>query len=117
MVSFFNRLARKLFSGNSVRKPIRRQPVRLGLEALEDRMCPSFTWDWVGANGAAWGTASNWRRTDNNSVGVPAGGDTAEFVGTSQNAPKILGNTNDVFIHLTRNFHGTIEVASSATFS
>jgi hypothetical protein len=86
MSSVFSRLANKFFGGNTTaRKLIRRKPVRLGLEALEERAVPT-TWTWTDADtihNDNWSNTGNWSDLSNPMHhGTPISGDVAAFSST-----------------------------------
>ncbi len=70
----FTQLKHRFFGGKKVvRKPIRRDSVKLNLEALEERWCPA-TDIWQAHSAGTWSNGSDW------SLGAPpSSGDTAVF--------------------------------------
>ena len=113
-MNFVSRLARRLFSGatQKLTKPTRRKPVRLGLEALEERWCPTST-TWTNAGGTNnWSDPSDW------SNGVPQSGWTAVFDGGHNVGVNVNQNTpTTINITLQNGYTGHFTIIPTHTFN
>src|SRR5262249_49117505 len=96
-------------------KPIRRHSVKLNLEPLEERWCPSTT-TWDDLNHAFddnWSAAGNW------SNGLPGVSNTPVFDGNVSKHFCVVNVNTPTSMNLTiqNGFTGTLEINPSTTFS
>src|SRR5262249_32573062 len=109
----FTQIENSFAGKKTVRKPIRRVSVKLSLQALEARYCPSTTWtDLNHAFDDLWSDAGNW------SNGLPGVGNPPVFNGSVSNHFCIINQSTPSAMNLTiqNGFTGTFEIDPSHTF-